>query len=76
MLGLEKSELIQGPQGLLPVDWNGLKSHVHRVSDAKSRVIHYLAADREKIPSLNNFLRKWYWGDLDFLIIDFPSGNW
>ncbi|OIP52079.1 MAG: hypothetical protein AUK31_03745 [Fibrobacteres bacterium CG2_30_45_31] len=74
MLGLEKAQLNQGPQGLLPVDWNGLKvMSIGFLMQNPDDAIIWRGPRKNSI--IKQFLRNVDWGDLDFLIIDSPPGT-
>ncbi len=74
MLSLEKAQLNQGPQGLLPVDWNELKvMSIGFLMQNPDDAIIWRGPRKNSI--IKQFLRNVDWGDLDFLIIDSPPGT-
>lgn len=74
MLGLENQSAIQGKDGILPVNADGLKvlSLGFFLQHPDTAVIW---RGPIKIGAIQQFLKDADWGDLDYLIIDAPPGT-
>lgn len=74
MLGLEKSQVMEGNGELLPVDLNGMKviSLGFFLKDRDEAVIW---RGPMKTGVITQFIRDVAWGDLDYLIVDSPPGT-
>ena len=74
MLGLQGAVLQNGPDGLLPVDADGVKvmSLGFLLPDPDQAVIW---RGPLKMGAIKQFLKDVAWGDLDYLVIDSPPGT-
>ncbi len=74
LLGVERSRLAGGPEGIDPVDSKGLKliSMAFALSGTDSAVVW---RGPMKMAAIKQFMSDVNWGDLDFLIIDLPPGT-
>jgi Mrp family chromosome partitioning ATPase len=74
MLGLEKSQVLEGNGELLPVDLDGLKviSLGFFLKEQDEAVIW---RGPMKTGVITQFIRDVAWGDLDYLIVDSPPGT-
>ncbi len=74
LLGVERSRLTGGPEGIEPVDSKGLKviSMAFALSGSDSAVVW---RGPMKMAAIKQFMSDVNWGDLDFLIIDLPPGT-
>lgn len=74
MLGLEKSQVLEGNGELVPVDLNGMKviSLGFFLKDRDEAVIW---RGPMKTGVITQFIRDVAWGDLDYLIVDSPPGT-
>lgn len=74
MLGLEKSQVMEGNGELVPVDLNGMKviSLGFFLKDRDEAVIW---RGPMKTGVITQFIRDVAWGDLDYLIVDSPPGT-
>jgi len=74
LLGIEDGRLIQGPNGIEPVDVEGIKaaSMAFVLSSRDSPVVW---RGPMKMAAIKQFIEDVDWGDLDFLLIDLPPGT-
>lgn len=74
MLGLEKSQVMEGNGELVPVDLNGMKviSLGFFLKEQDEAVIW---RGPMKTGVITQFIRDVAWGDLDYLIVDSPPGT-
>ncbi|MFO7937533.1 MAG: Mrp/NBP35 family ATP-binding protein [Kiritimatiellia bacterium] len=74
MLGLEGERLQGGPDGIIPIDKDGIKiiSIGFLLSNIDDAVIW---RGPRKMGAIQQFLSDVDWGDLDYLIIDTPPGT-
>ncbi len=74
MLGLENARIEAGPEGMLPVDMNGLKvMSLGFTLRGKDDAVIWRGP--MKMNAIRQFLQDVCWGDLDYLIIDSPPGT-
>jgi Mrp family chromosome partitioning ATPase len=74
LLGIEDGRLIQGPDGIEPVEAEGIKaaSMAFVLSSRDSPVVW---RGPMKMAAIKQFIQDVDWGDLDFLLIDLPPGT-
>ncbi len=64
---------IQGPNCLLPVDWNGIPVRSLGFLIGESHAVLWRGPMLHKL--VNDFLGGTQWGNLDYLIVDMPPGT-
>jgi ATP-binding protein involved in chromosome partitioning len=74
LLGIEDRKLMNGPDGLEPVDAAGIKV-VSMALLLMSRDSPVVWRGPMKMSALKQFVSDVNWGDLDFLLVDLPPGT-
>lgn len=74
LLGIEEGRLMQGQDGILPVEADGIRaaSMAFLLSSRDSPVVW---RGPMKMAAIKQFIQDVDWGELDFLIIDLPPGT-
>ena len=74
LLGISVSGLLQGSDGLIPVDMEGLKvMSIGFLLKSSDDAVAWRGPRKHAV--IRQFLREVEWGDLDYLIIDSPPGT-
>ena len=74
LLGIEEARLMQGQDGIMPAEADGIKA-ASMALILSSRDSPVVWRGPMKMAAIKQFIQDVDWGDLDFLLIDLPPGT-